>query len=636
MVMAPRNSIPTQPKTMFSRDFLFWQNAVTASNRQMRSFMAVWQNYLAVAGAPYYHREDQKEGFGTNWHYPTARSVVANLMFQDPQFEFVNPNPEYADSALAQEKIMEKLWMELQWSRVMRMVMYYAYFTGYGATRTEFITGLDAPQQLTPSKEKIDDIFRTLRADNDGSINGAELARLIEGVGEPVYQNRMERRGFPSWRRVRSSQFLMDPDVVEMDFNEARWMGERIWLPLEFVRNTELYDKRPRNRVEGTHRVRTSLFDRASFADADDLMVEVHEIIDKVNGRILTMQMEQEIVLRSRPFQGEDVYDVLFWNPLPEQKMPLPDAALVFEHAQAKSAVRSRINRIVDTHRLMLQYDRDMIGDVEGLTALFHGNDGTPLPIVVPQGKKLSDAILPERSLPIPQELFFYDNNLTGEIMQATGVSSTSSGQSIRNVRTAAQVSSEQVGDITRLGDKGLEVDAFLGRHAARTMKLVRGSGGWSPEMIATFSGMRDNDSEVRAYFQQIHQLLKAGVDPTSLPVVMPRKTIIGEFTAIASPGSTAADSPGQIQLDRLVYLDMLQNPFVSNRFASMWYFRRRRIRGIEAAMPATDDLAGRGEFMAAGGPGDPLAQPQGLSSGGEAPIPQGAGEDLSIVPRAG
>jgi len=609
-----RSEEQTVPKTLFKRDFQYWESAVYRAKAKGEMFRSVYQDYLHAAGAPYYTREDQIEGYGTNWHYPTARGVVASLMFSAPEWEALNPNPELRGDAEAIENIDSMLWEKLQWSRVMRMVLYYTYFTGFGATRTEFIRGTDAPQQLSPSKEKVDKIFRALQLRQETTIDGVELARLIEGIGEPVYQNSMELRGFPHWRRVRSSRFLMDPDVVEYDFNDARWMGERIWLPLEFVRNTELYDKRPRNRVEGQARVkdRELKFKDRNGGSADEMWVEIAEIYDKVNQRIITLQMDQQIVLRSRPFDGSEPYDVLFWNPLPEQDAPIPDAALVFDHAMGKSALRSRVNRIIDSHRNFTTYDAEMVNEPETLQMMLHGNDALKLPITVPNGKRLSDAIHNDRSIPLSQELIQYDSVLTGEIQQAIGASPATMNLPRGGRISASQIHAEQQGQRTNLMDKTLEVEDFLARHITRVTTMWRNN--WSPEMIAQYSGKRDNDTEVRGYFAEVRKRLSQNQPINDLAPVLPRKTILGEYVLRPRPGSTTFENAAQTQqVDRLDYLDMMANPNVSNVFATRYYFeRKRRIRGVAAAMPAGDQAPGMGEFEAINAQqGDPLAQPQ-------------------------
>lgn len=629
-------TIQTVPNTLFKRDFSFWENAVSRAIDETNARQSVYRDYIFAAGAPYYTRDDQAEGFGTNWHYPTARGVVATLMFGSPEWMAINPNAELREDGEALETIVTNLWDELQWSSVMRMILYYAYFTGFGATRTEFVRGVDAPQQLSPSKDKVDAIFRTLASRQDASIDGVELARLIEGVGEPIYQNSMERRGFPYWRRVRSSQFLMDPDVCEFNVNDARWMGEEIWLPLEFVRNSELYDKRPRMRVEGESRVRQNNFTSRHSHGLDEQWVRVVEIFDKVNRRVITLQLDQQEVLRSRPYDGVDPYDALFWNPIPEQDAPIPDASLVFDHATGKSSLRARMNRIIDSHRQFTTYDAEMVNEPETLTLLLHGDDTAKLPLQVPQGKRIQDAIHNDRSIPLPQEMLYYDTVLTQEIQTAVGASNSPVGAPRGGRPPAALIRAEQQGQAQQHADKLLEIENFLARHGSRTANMVRLN--WTPEQISKFSGKRDNDTQVRAYYAHVRQRLADGQPISDIPVVLPRKRILGEFTMRTRPGSTTAEFAAQTQqVDRIDYQDMLANPMVSNIFATKYYFHRRGIRGIEAAMPAGDQVAGQGEFEAlnaqTGDPTSQVAQPEALLQGGGGIEAGGGTNNLSLLP---
>ncbi len=631
--------------SLFKRGFDFWESQVDGAVKNRRDFQRVWEGYIGAAGAPFYTRADTPDGYGTNWHYPEARDVVSNLMFNDPEWEAVNPNPEYASSADALEKIMAQVWLDLQWNSVMRVVLYYAYFTGFGMTRLEYIRGTAAPQQLSPSREKINEIFKALRSSNDGSLNGADLARLVEGVGDPVYQNRNERRGFPNWRRVRSSQALWDPEVVELNLGEMRWAGEQHWLPTEFVHNTELYDKRPRGRVQAKARSNSNdrqfgfgFQTRNAVAHLDDEWSLITEIYDFTERKIITMDLEDRITLREEPFEDVAPYDFLSWNPLPEQRMPLPDASLVFDHAQDKSQMRARQRNIMDTWRQMTTYDSEMINDREQLAAMMNGDDTVQVPVTVPQGKKLQDAMHHDRSIPIPAEFAHMDAQLSADIARVSGLSNTRRGTGNRSRTSAFESRALELGGDISLGDKILEVNNFMQRHGTGVTTLIRQN--WSPTLIAAFSGERDNDAETREYFDKVAQSLAAGVDPASIPVVLPRMTILGEHVVRPVSGSMQArDDMADFQLNNLKYLAMLQNPEVSNSFAARWFFKRIGIRGVANAM-APKDMSGLGEFQAVGAnqPGQQPVQPEavlGPNQGAAPGLPGGnsGGEpQLSLV----
>ena len=592
-----------------------WKDRLQQAEKRIEQHYEAWENYIRQAGRSFY--DVGAEGFGTNWMYPEARTAVANIYVRDPMWDAVNKNPEFQKSKRASESILSYLWSRFQWADVIRRALYTAWFIGFGPVKLDFVDAHGGLPNLQMTKERVKALEQILTDAGAGpNLDGLPALEIAEGVGQPVSDNPMALRGFPSLRDIDIRDFLIDTTPNQISIERAQWVGEKMWLPIEYVQQSPLYIESQRKRVEGQERTEMSKAGNSndSVGSSCQKWVRIYEWYDKINGMLNTAVLEEDIVLRSVPFSGVIPYDMVTFNPLPTQFMPIPDASLVYPHAVEMDELKSRVSRILDRQRFQALYDEEMVRDEAALNGMLTGDDAAKIPVKVdPTGnKRLADAIHIPNPITVPQELYQYLGILREEIRMASGTSNVRAGGGREGRSTATEVRAREMGTNIRFADKTLALDHFLERIGNRALQLCREN--WSPEMIATISGERDNDEAMRGYNEQVEAVLAVGGSIKDVPPVAARFLIRGEFIIRVKAGSTAPLDPmAELQRDNMLYQMMLASPVVDNMWAAKWFFPKH-VPGVENAMPPeahAGAMQGQGLFQSMAGPNDPMAQPQ-------------------------
>jgi hypothetical protein len=610
------------PQSTFKVNFKDWKEKINAGEKKIARYHAQWQKYVQQSVRNYQRGVDDND-FGTNWMYPEARNAVANIYVTDPDWQAVNPNAEFQKSKRAVQRILEHIWNKLQWATPIRRALYDAWYFGIGAVKLTF-TGPDQGQpnmQFTPERVAA---MRQLLSDNGvTNLDEADVTRIMSGVGAAVSHDQSELRGYPALTNVSIKDFFIDPNMDEIDVNKCQFIGEKMWMPVEYIKNSPTYNKAQAGRVKGQERGGK---DKPEGSQGT-MWAVVHEWYDKVNGLLMTAVLEEDVLLRAVPYDGIIPYDFIAFNPVPTQFMPLPDASLVYQHAVELDELKSRMSRLMDLQRVQSLYDEAMIAEDEQLTPFLTGDDGAKVPVKVDRamGEKLQDAIHLLTPPQIPESMYSYMGLLRDEVRNASGVTNTRAGAGREGRMTATETRAREHGTDIRT----LALDHFLERLGNKVISMVRLH--WDENMIALVSGERDNDELMRTYNEALESALAIGDDPTTLgEPPMPEMTIRGEFIIKVRPGSTSPqDRMAEFQKDMVILQTGLADPAVNNDKISRWFFKKH---GPEEAqswfLPDGQEglLQGEGIFQSVAGPNSPQAQPQQA----EAVNPQDAGDLFS------
>ena len=614
------------PRTEFHTPLEVWKDRIEHSERTLAQYQNAWQAYIRQACRSYYNVGG--DGFGTNWMYPEARNSVANTYIKDPEWIADNPNPEFKKSKRAIEKILTYLWNRFQWSEPIRKALYHAWFSGVGMVKISYIPSPHGLPNMPLTRDRIESMQRLLSDLGVGNLDEVEVARIIEGIGLPVEHNETQLRGFPFIQTIGIKNMIVDATIDELDLYRSRWIGESMWVPLDYVRKSPLYLENVRGKIEGETRSNFQKDDKAGGERGnagDEKWVMIHEWYDKVNGLLITANLEQDKTLRAVPFDGVIPYDLISFNPVPTQYMPIPDAALVYPHALELDEIKSRISRILDRSRHQVLYDEEMIKDEKQLVPFLAGDDGAKIGVHVDRdaGQSLTDAVMFPNPISVPPELYRYSGELKDEIRVASGSSNTRSGTGGIPRTTATEIRARELGTDIRFGDKILALDHFLERIGTKVYQYVRNN--WTPSMIAIISGERDNEEEVRDFNQKVEEALAVGQNPEDVnPKTLPRLLLRGDFIIRVRAGSTAPiDQQAEFQKDMLLFQMGLADPQVDNFAVTRWFLRKHGPDEAMSWLPPEQQagvMQGAGVFSSVQGPTNPLAQPQ----QSQAILPQG------------
>jgi len=606
------------PKSLFRKDLEFWQEALPRSEEKLQPFRDMWKHFVLMASRPYL-TDTGLDNFGANWMFPEARSMLSNIFARDPSWEALNPDPSFAKDAEVRETILNNLWIKMQWSKPLRRAINHAWYSGFGPVKQRFVSGSAALPRLSPSDEMVSQITIALQEGDD-----ERFAALLEGVGDPAAHDPNELVNFPSLINVQPTRFVFDPELMEFDLESARWIGEEIWLPTEFIKESPLYSKRARGQIEPTGRIE----DRDGEATQEE-WTKIYEVHDKMNGRIITMQPDQEIILRAIDFDDQ-LYDALAFNIVPDQPLPIPDASMIAPHAQDLDQIRARDKRLMQMQTMKMLYDGEMFTEHDSISGLLVGEDMAAIKVEVPQDKNIGQALFMPPIVQRPPSFDQQASLVKDDLRFASGASESRSGIASGGRQTATQIKSLDFGTQVRFASKLTMLEEFLSRIGRRVIDQVEKH--WRPEMVAQFSGMSNNEDEQKASEQELVDVaLSEFESPTNVPQIVPKYILAGkgQFVIRVKETSTAPqDELQRINKSRLLYLDMIGSPAVDNLWAAKWYFGQF-VRGVDNAMPQGDTLQqaqqlGQGQFAPVGAPNDPGAQGQGQPEGADPQNQQG------------
>jgi hypothetical protein len=597
------------PKTTFKVKFEEWKCRIQAGEKRMKQYHGQWQKYVQQSVRSY--QDIGVETFGTNWMYPEARNAVANIYVNDPEWQLINHNPEFQKSKRAGESILSHVWSKLQWATPIRNMLYDAWYFGVGPVKLTFTNPNQGLDNLDLNPERMAAVQQMLSSMGLSNINEEDVTRIMSGFGFTVNYNQTELRGYPALHNVPIKNFFIDPMTDQISIDKCQFIGEKMWVPLDIIKNSPLYDPSQRKRVKGTER-------KSDYGGGDQKWVLVHEWYDKLNSLMYTSVLEEDMILRCVPYNGIIPYDFIAFNMVPSQFMPLPDAALVYPHAVELDLLSQRMSGLMDRQRVQMLYDGGMITESEQLTAFLAGDDGAKVPVKVDRamGEKLSDATFFPQAPEIPQSMYQHMMNVRDEVRNASGITNTRSGAGREGRMTATETRAREQGTDIRFADKTLALEHFLERLGGKVLALVRDN--WDVNLTALVSGERDNDAEVRQYNAAREEILSMGKDDEIDrlgPPPMPKFTIRGQFIVKVRPGSTTPqDKMAEFQKDMVILQTGLADPQVDNQKISKWFFKKHGPEEAVDWFPPDEQaglLSGMGTFAPAGGPSNPMAQPQ-------------------------
>lgn len=389
--------------------------------------------------------------------------------------------------------------------------------------------------------------------------------------GELLELNELIKEDSPFCLRRDPQDFRTDPECMDSNLNDCRWIGLRWVKPLEDVK------KDPKNsntsNLKANFRVKTAFDSPTGGMKVDDISedqtlwgrVEGWTIWDRKEHRIMDIVKEHERFLRNDdewPLELDGFpVETLYFNENATDIYPIPDTWLCLDMQDELNRIGSlqldHIRRISQRRYIA----RENAFTDEEMRKLTHGGDGTvALSALDPQ-----TSILPLADATISQDIYMVRNGLKQTIQQMMGVTAAETLTATKFESATEPALIEQAAQTIR-GDQQQTFESFLVRVIEKLARIVQQTAD-TIEIPLTHENMSDGDIQ---HFLQNKMVKVAGAEGAIILqpwLEIGKNDIQGEYIYDLEVGSTMPINEQAVRQDAVTLYQLLQeNPYIKGR----------------------------------------------------------------------
>jgi len=415
-----------------------------------------------------------------NVAFSTANVIGPSVSINRPKIA-VNPRrSEFAQAATIAESAVNYWWSRYRFqSEVRRSVNDYV-IVGHGWVKVgyryeEGEQPIDPQTQAAMFAQARDQANQSAAADP----NNVESLPTDEAIAESIpTTTTVVTEDRPFVERVSPFDMFVDPEAVSME--NARWVAQRIVLPLDEIRNNDNYDPTVRNKLQAdaatNPRWRDSRDAKASAQQYDDRIkrVTIWEFYDLRNG-LMSVFPEKGDGFLLKPTDMPYVYGcpfVMLRNySVPDQFYPIGDLEMLEPIQREINELRSQMMN--HRKRYLRKYiARHKALDSDAMAALESDVDNAI--VYIEDDIPLSDVIAPLPITMTPPEFYNYSHVIENDMDLITAVSEYQRGSVSEVRRTATEASMIQDAVNARSADKLSAIEGWLSDIAARVVQLAQ------------------------------------------------------------------------------------------------------------------------------------------------------------------
>lgn len=496
------------------------RNGLEASKRWRRTFEPAWRDYQLI-----YPGRHDRPNIGVddppfvNLLLSTVQVAVAASTVEDPSFEALPRTPKYAEYQPIVEGALDVTWESTGAQKEFSEALTDRFVTGDGWIKTTW-ERIEASGELDPAL--VDEMEKNIL-----------LVASVRGLGPDEIPSRaqVEAHVLKNSMSLISNRAIvrrLDPFSVFVDSRatsdkDCQWYAQKVWLPLDEVRNNESFSKKARQAVKATNRL---MDDSAGHNPQTDTAATSSEGLQEcciwemydVKRRELTVFADgigdNEEVL----FGPESTQDELGY-PHPFTRIPcifIPGAYYSMGFVEASSSLQSELNdqrlnmaelrrasipKLITSAKYVDDIEEWMASGKVGAVATIEDDDADISRIVY--------FTTPPQVSPI---LFQHGGELLGDLDRQVGISAMERGVGLPGSSTAT------------------EVNAITGYVSARARSYLRGSRAAMEEVARRIITLMQHNMDQTDYLWLQEEFGMDWLPPTDLgpPIPNPRSKKVG------------------------------------------------------------------------------------------------------------
>lgn len=415
-----------------------------------------------------------------NMLFSTANVIIPSIMVNYPKITVTARKPEDQPSARVVEAMANYNWEHYNFQEEVRMVTKDFVTLGHGIAKVTWV--LREEERELERDEWVSAVQQALLEVAEGK-DSAEAAGMDvqfptdeEVVGAVSTKQMFVVEDHAHVERVSPFDIYIDPDATRL--KDARWIAQRIYMPLAEARNKEGWSAAARKRLKGTAmsdaKKDYDLMFTGEERGRDATFAVIWEYYDMVHGKMCVFAEGCDMFLSAPadfpyPFGHPFVFGLNYL--VPEKLYPIGDLEAILPLQMELAFTRTQMVNDRKRFRRMYMYKPEVLGP-DGLAALLSSDDNAMIPIDTDGA--FGDALAPIATTPLPPEFYNQTAMILDDINMVSGVTEYQRGQVAEVRRTATEAAMIQDMSNARSADKLTIIEKMISDIAQRCVQLAQ------------------------------------------------------------------------------------------------------------------------------------------------------------------
>ena len=532
----PKKSVSTCLRRV--NDAMLW--------RKNAGYDEKWSDIIKLYANQYEYTElsGYEDIVAPNMMFSTMNVIVPSVMVNYPKVTVTARKPEYDRTAPLVEGVANFWWQHYNFQGEMRLAV--KDFVGLGLGIIKVGWTLEEQEEEKDRDEWVEEVqeelFRVASNRAQAEMMGMEFESLSEDeiiASIPTIKN-VVTEDHPSTERVSPFDLYFDPDATRI--KNARWIAQRMYIPLEDARNFAAWNPKARKRLKGTAMSQAKkdydLMFKGEERGREADFVIVWEYYDMIDGTVCVFADGCDMFLiEPEKFVFPFGHPYIFFENhiVPEKLYPMGDLESIVPLQKELALTRTQMVNDRKRFRRMYLYKPDEIGP-DGLAALTSSDDNALIP--VDTDGPFADVLAPIATSSLPPEFYNQTAMILDDMDRTSAVTEYQRGSVAEVRRTATEAAMIQDMSNARSADKLAIIERGISEVARKCVQLAQ-------EFLSS---------------EQVAKIV--GIDAQVDWVPFDRDAIAGEYDFIVEAGSTVPMNESFRRQSAMQLLDAMA-PFI-------------------------------------------------------------------------
>ena len=491
--------------------------------RKNAGFDEKWSNIVKLYANQYEYTElsGYEDVVAPNMLFSTANVIVPSIMVNYPKITVTARKPEFDQLAPLVEAVSNFYWQHYDVQEEMRFATKDFVSFGLGVLKVTWV--LEEETVEKDRDEWVSEVQEALMESANMQLQ-AELAGIdIEGLSEDEIirsvptSKVIATEDHPRVERVSPFDMYFDPDATRV--RDARWIAQRMYVPLADAKEFSGWNPKARKKLRGSAMSQAKKDFDLTFQgeergrEAD--FVVVWEYYDMIDGTMSVFAEGCDMFLvepEPFPYPFGHPYVFMLNHIVPEKLYPMGDLESIVPLQIELALTRTQMVNDRKRFRRMYMYKPDEIGP-DGLAALTSSDDNALIP--VDSDGPFSDVIAPINTTSLPPEFYNQTAMILDDMDRTSAVTEYQRGSVAEVRRTATEAAMIQDMSNARSADKLATVEKAISQIARKCVQLTQ-------EFLSS---------------EQVAKII--GPDGVATWVPFDRDAVAGEYDFVVEAGST-------------------------------------------------------------------------------------------------
>lgn len=416
-----------------------------------------------------------------NMVFSTVNVIVPSIAVNYPKITVTARKPDGEPRAAVVEAVANHNWRHFEVHDEFRRATKDFVVVGHGWLKTIW-SFVQAERDWTP------DAFQ-LEAENRLAQRAAAIQQGVRvGMSEKDYPTEEEvlasipdkesyiKEDQPLVQRISPFDIFVDPDATNL--KDARWIAQRMFIPIEVARTKKEWSAKARRNIQPTAMSEAKrdvdiMFDGEERGKNAEFAV-VWEFYDLVNNKVSTFSDGCDDFLLppgTVPYAFPHPFVFLQNYEVPDKFYPLGDVEAILPLQLELAVTRTQMVNDRKRYRRMYLYRGDEIG-ADGVDAMLSGDDNVM--VEVTGDRPFGELLAPIATTALPPEFYNQTAMILDDINLVSGVTEYQRGAMSEIRRTATEANMIQDGANARAADKLSLIERGISKVANNIVALAQ------------------------------------------------------------------------------------------------------------------------------------------------------------------